>query len=141
MRPRVIRSIAIVAALVLALGAAAATPQNVNVSRLPGPQTQPAITVDPRNDRVLLAGSNSIEEGTMRIYMSGDGGGTWETTLAHERPAKLLDSCSSDPGVAIDTQGRQYYSYVRAVPCPSGGPQRAYVVCRAGAGGAGVTPD
>lgn len=132
MKARGILWLAIVAALVLALGAAAATPQNVNVSKLPGPQTQPAITVDPRNDRVLLAGSNSIEEGTMRIYMSGDGGGTWETTLAHERPAKLLDSCSSDPGVAIDTQGRQYYSYVRAVPCRSGAPQRVYVLVRAG---------
>jgi len=132
MKARGILSLAIVAALVVALGAAAATPQNVNVSRLPGPQTQPAITVDPRNDRVLLAGSNSIEEGAMRIYMSGDGGGTWETTLAHERPAKLLDSCSSDPGVAIDTQGRQYYSYVRAVPCRSGAPQRVYALVRAG---------
>jgi hypothetical protein len=117
------------AALALLTGAAA--PQNVNVSRLPGPQTEPAIAVDPRNPRVLLAGSNSIQEGTMRIYASSDGGTTWQTATTHEAPEKLLESCASDPSVAIDTRGRQYYSYGLAAPCGVDHPQRVFVVTRA----------
>jgi hypothetical protein len=117
----------------LALVTGAATPHNVNVSRLPGPQTEPAIAIDPQNPRVLLAGSNSIAEGTMRIYSSRDGGSTWQTATTHEAPEKLLDNCASDPSVAIDTRGRQYYSYGLAVPCGVDHPQRVYVVTRSSA--------
>lgn len=120
------------AAAALAAGAAGSVPENVNVSRLPGPQTSAAIAVDPSNDRNLLAGSNSIEEGTMRIYASTDKGRTWRTETAHPPPAKRLASCSSDPGVAIDGRGRQYYSFVRAVPCRDGARQHVFVVVRAG---------
>jgi hypothetical protein len=116
----------------LAAGAAGSAPENVNVSRLPGPQTSAAITVDPSNDRNLLAGSNSIEEGTMRIYASTDKGRSWRTATVHPPPAKRLASCSSDPGVAIDGRGRQYYSFVRAVPCRDGARQHVFVVVRAG---------
>jgi hypothetical protein len=123
----------LVALAAVALAAGAAAPQNVNVSRLPGPQTSAAITVDPSDDRNLLAASNSIEEGTMRIYASTDKGRTWRTAMAHPPPAKRLANCSSDPGVAIDGRGRQYYSFVRAVPCRDGARQHVFVVVRAGA--------
>jgi hypothetical protein len=116
----------------LALTAGAAAPHNVNVSRLPGPQTEPAIVIDPNNAHVLLAGSNSITEGTMRIYTSNDGGAVWETSTTHAAPPRLLDSCASDPSVAIDRRGRQYYSYGLAAPCGVDRPQRVFVLTRAG---------
>lgn len=122
----------LVALAAVALAAGATAPQNVNVSRLPGPQTSAAITVDPSNDRTLLAASNSIEEGTMRIYASMDKGRTWRTTTTHPPPAKRLANCSSDPGVAIDGRGRQFYSFVRAVPCRDGARQHVFVLVRGG---------
>jgi hypothetical protein len=118
--------------LPLAAGAIAADSNNVNVSRLPELQTGATIAIDPSDGDTLLAGSNSIEEGTMRIYSSTDAGQTWTTVRAHPPPAKLLGSCSSDPGVAIDPTGRQYYSFVRATPCKDGARQWVYVVVRAG---------
>ncbi len=120
------------AAALAALAAAGATPANVNVSRLPGAQTSPVIAVDPRDPRVLLAGSTSIDEGTMRIYTSGDGGATWTTAVAHPPPAQLARSCSSDAGVAIGWDGWQYYSFGRARPCREGAPQSVFVVARPG---------
>ena len=68
----------------------------------------------------------------MRIYSSTDGGRSWTTVRAHPPPAKPLASCSSDPGVAIDAKGRQYYSFVRATPCSDGARQYVYVVVRTG---------
>ena len=119
-------------ALSLATGAAAAESENINVSRLPELQTGATIAIDPSDSETLLAGSNSIEEGTMRIYSSTDGGRSWTTVRAHPPPAKPLASCSSDPGVAIDAKGRQYYSFVRATPCRDGARQYVYVVVRTG---------
>ena len=117
-----------------ALGAVAAGAggrENVNVSQLLDPQTGAVIAVDPGDAGTLLAGSNSIAEGTMRIYSSTDDGDTWDTTTAHPPPPRPLDSCSSDPGVAIDGQGRQYYSFVRAEPCRDGARQHVFVITRA----------
>ena len=128
-------------ALSLATGAAAAESENVNVSRLPELQTGATIAIDPSDSETLLAGSNSIEEGTMRIYSSTDGGRSWTTVRAHPPPAKPLASCSSDPGVAIDARGRQYYSFVRATPCRDGARQYVYVVVRTGPGGDVVEAD
>lgn len=120
------------AAIGLATGVAGAAAPNVNISSLPGLQSGATIAVDPSNDQDLLAGSNSIEEGTMRIYTSTDGGRTWRTTTTHPPPARRLESCASDPGVAIDRRGRQYYSFVRAAPCRAGAPQHVFVVVRPG---------
>ena len=120
------------AVLTLAAGAVGAGSDNINVSRLPELQTGATIAIDPTDGNNLLAGSNSIEEGTMRIYSSTDGGQTWSTARAHPPPAKRLASCSSDPGVAIDGRGRQYYSFVRATPCRDGARQWVYVVVRSG---------
>lgn len=124
--------LAVLVALSLATAAAGAGSDNVNVSRLPEFQTGATIAIDPSDGNVLLAGSNSIEEGTMRIYSSTDAGQTWTTVKAHPPPAKFLGSCSSDPGVAIDQKGGQYYSFVRATPCKDGARQWVYVVVRAG---------
>src|SRR5439155_19199144 len=104
---------------------------NVDVSNLPGAQSETAITIDPTNDRALLAGSNSFPEGTMRAYGSTDGGETWQGTTVFPAPKHEGDTCAADPGVGIDRTGRQYYSFIRSSPCQTGHP-RLYVASRLG---------
>jgi hypothetical protein len=113
--------------------AAFATPRGaeVAVSRLPGAQVEPAIAVDPRDGRILVAGSNSFREGSMRVYSSLDGGAHWSAGFVYRRPVTFLQTCASDPGVAIDRAGRQYFSFVRTTPCRTGHPQ-LYVAARPG---------
>jgi hypothetical protein len=112
----------------------------VDVSNLPGPQTNATIVVDPTNPDVLLAGSNSFLEDTQRIYSSTDGGSTWETTITVRPPADVETACPSDPGVAIDLTGRQYYSFDVATPCNAQGTSRVYVLARSGSKAAWSAP-
>src|SRR5206468_12507973 len=68
---------------VLVAGVAAASPgPEIDVSNLEGPQTNATIAIDPRNDHVLLAASNSLVEGTERLYGSTDSGATWQSSTA-----------------------------------------------------------
>src|ERR1044071_3050534 len=118
----------------------AAPPANVNVSNLPGPQTNATITIDPRNPDVLLAGSNSVFEGTQRVYSSLDGGATWHSAITIPPAAELASACPSDPGLAIDLTGRQYYSYDVATPCNAQGSSHIYVLTRPNATAAWSDP-
>ena len=112
----------------------------VDVSNLAGPQTNATIAVDPRNPSVLLAGSNSLLEGTERFYSSTDGGLTWASGTVTPPVANILTTCPSDPGVAIDRSGRQFFSFDRVTPCRSDAPSRVYVVTRDGPAGAWSAP-
>jgi len=122
----------VIAQVVAAVALVAGAP-NVDVSNVPGAQSETAIAIDPTNDRTLLAGSNSFSEGTMRAYGSTDGGATWQTTTVYPPPARSGATCAADPGVAIDRRGRQYFSFVRSSPCQIGHP-RLYVASRDGPG-------
>jgi hypothetical protein len=113
-----------------ALGAGPTDHTERDISNLPGPQTNGTITVDPRNADVLLAGSNSLLEGAERVYSSTDGGLTWDTTTLTSPVADITSECPSDPGVAIDGSGRQYYSFDRSIPCTGDAPSRVYVATR-----------
>src|SRR5438876_1690436 len=86
--------IAAATAMVEIAGAGGLRGPEVDLSNLPGPQTNPTIAIDPRNDQILLAGSNSLLEGTQRIYSSTDGGVTWQTTVAFPPPTSIQASCS-----------------------------------------------
>jgi hypothetical protein len=129
-----------IASLVLLLGGAVAQavvlapPRSaeVDVSNLPGPQTNATVTVDPTNPNVLLAGSNDVLHGTQLIYSSTDGGAKWSSSITIRPADDIASACPSDPGVAIDLTGRQYYSYDVATPCSSQGSSRIYVLTRAG---------
>jgi hypothetical protein len=121
-------------ALVVALpaaGAPLAAGPEVDVSNLPGVQSEANISVDPSNSQVLLAASNSVREGTMRLYSSTDGGATWTTTTAYPAPKRLADACAADPWTGIDLTGRQYFSFLRSSPCRKA-PARLYVITRSG---------
>ena len=117
--------------LVAFVPAAKARGPEVDVSNLPGAQSEAAITIDPSNGQILLAGSNSFSEGTMRAYGSTDGGASWEATTVYPVPEEETEACAADPGVAIDRAGRQYFSFVRSTPCRTGPPQ-LYVASRPG---------
>jgi hypothetical protein len=120
-----------VAVGVLAAAGSTGGPE-VDVSNLPGPQTNPTIAIDPNNAQILLAGSNDPRAGAQRIYSSMDGGATWQTATTFRPPANVRQTCASDPGVAIDARSRQYYSFDRATPCRSDGAYRIFVLTRSG---------
>ena len=83
----------------------------VDVSSRRGIQSETAIATDPRHPRVLVAGSNDVTRRRMRVYSSTDGGRDWHRQLLPQPPgAGLCDA--SDPSVAIDDRGRQYYSFL-----------------------------
>lgn len=115
--------------LTLAVPSSAASGEEVRVSGLPGPQAEPTIAIDPSSGDILLAGSNSFSEGTMRFYSSTDGGLEWTADTIVPKPSSRSATCAADPGVAIDLRGRQYYSFVRSTPCATG-PPHLYVAGR-----------
>jgi hypothetical protein len=87
---------------------------NVDVSNEDGPQSETSITVNPSNPKVLVGGSNEIFRLPMRGYFSSDGGQTWGGVDLPLPPPATTNGTDfgSDPGVAFDTQGNVYYSYI-----------------------------
>jgi len=130
--------LALIAVLGLALGGVRSA--EVDVSNAPGPQTNATIAVDPTDPAVLLAGSNSVLEGTQHVYSSTDGGSTWQSSITIKPPADIQQACPSDPGVGIDLTGRQYFSYDLATPCNAQGTSHVYVLTRPGAQAAWSAP-
>ncbi len=98
----------------LTLGPGASLPPNVDVSRARGPPSEVAIAVDPRHDRILVAGSISLRERTMRAYSSTDGGATWTSVQGPPLPRGLRITSTGDPAVGVDRTGRQYYAFLAA---------------------------
>jgi hypothetical protein len=87
---------------------------NVDVSNEDGAQSEVSITLNPSHPSVLVAGSNEVFRNPMRGYFSSDGGATWGgVDLPLPPPVSTNGSdYGSDPGVAFDTQGNVYYSYI-----------------------------
>lgn len=87
---------------------------NIDVSKEPGPQSETAIAVNPDNPSQIVAGSNEIFRLPMRGYFSSDAGASW-TGVDLPLPPPLVNNgfdFGSDPGVAWDTRGNVYYSYI-----------------------------
>src|SRR6266566_5750185 len=87
---------------------------NIDVSDEDGPQSETSITVNPNNPKLLVGGSNEIFRLPMRGYFSSDGGQSWGgVDLPLPPPASTNGTdFGSDPGVAFDTKGNVYYSYI-----------------------------
>ncbi len=87
---------------------------NVDVSNECGPQSETFITIDPVSPATLAAGSNEIFRLPMRGYFSSNGGATWggvDLPLPPPKGANGIDF-GSDPGLAFDTLGHVFYSYI-----------------------------
>ena len=101
---------------------------NVDVTRAPGPQSEAAIAVDPDDPRVLIAGSNDVSSPRMRAYTSTDGGSSWRS----EQLPRPSGTCgASDPSVAIDRRGREYFGFL-GVRCRGFRKIGVYVTVRGG---------
>jgi len=87
---------------------------NVDMSNEDTPQSETSITVNPNNPKVLVGGSNEIVRLPMRGYFSSDGGTSWGAVDLPLPPPATTNGTDfgSDPGVAFDTRGNVYYSYI-----------------------------
>jgi hypothetical protein len=87
---------------------------NVDMSNEDTPQSETSITVNPNNPAMLVGGSNEIVRLPMRGYFSNNGGTSWGAVDLPLPPPATTNGTDfgSDPGVAFDTQGNVYYSYI-----------------------------
>ena len=87
---------------------------NIDVSNEDTPQSETSITVNPNKPSMLVGGSNEIVRLPMRGYFSGDAGKTWGAVDLPLPPPATTNGTDfgSDPGVAFDTRGNVYYSYI-----------------------------
>jgi hypothetical protein len=78
------------------------------------PQSETSIAIDPSKPSVIVGGSNEIVCDPMRGYFSSNGGKTWGAVNLPLPPPLSTNGqdFGSDPGVAWDTLGNVYYSYI-----------------------------
>jgi len=116
---------------------------NVDASHECGSQSETAIAINPANTKNVLAGANEIQRLPMRAMYSRDGGKTFtgvDLPLPLPRTQNGFDF-GSDPGVAFDSKGNAYYSYIIVFFSTGGsinGTEMA--VARSSDGGASWTP-
>src|SRR5260221_679713 len=87
---------------------------NVDMSNEDTPQSETSITVNPNNPMMLVGGSNEIVRLPMRGYFSSNGGKSWGAVDVPLPPPATTNGTDfgSDPGVAFDTRGNVYYSFI-----------------------------
>ncbi len=113
---RVTSVIAIVAMLVVFLGGAASakstTPQNVDVSKRSGNESEEAIAVNPTNPNNIVIFTN-IAEGVNGMFLatSFDGGKTWNKRIVGEGNDVFGDTCC-DPSLSFDEYGNLFMTYL-----------------------------
>jgi hypothetical protein len=87
---------------------------NVDASHECGSQSETSIAINPANPSNVIAGSNEIQRLPMRAMFSTDGGHTFtgvDLPLPPPRTRNGFDF-GSDPGLAFDSKGNAYYSYI-----------------------------
>jgi hypothetical protein len=87
---------------------------NVDASHECGSQSETSIAINPANTENVIAGANEIQGLPMRAYYSTDGGQTFTGVSLPLPPARTKNGFDfgSDPGVAFDSNGNAYYSYI-----------------------------
>jgi hypothetical protein len=87
---------------------------NIDISNECGPQSETNITINPSQTKNLAAGSNEIFRLPMRGYFSTNGGTSWGGVDLPLPPSQGSNSINfgSDPGLAFDTRGNVFYSYI-----------------------------
>ncbi|MDP9256412.1 MAG: glycoside hydrolase, partial [Actinomycetota bacterium] len=87
---------------------------NVDASHECGSQSETSIAINPKNARNVLVGSNEIQSLPMDAMASLDGGATFTQVDLPLPPPRTRNGFDfgSDPGVAFDSDGNAYYSYI-----------------------------
>lgn len=89
---------------------------NIDMSNEATAQSETSIAINPNNPSQIVGGSNEIICLPMRAYFSTQGGksGSWQADDLPLPPALSNNGqdFASDPGVAWDTLGNVYYSYI-----------------------------
>jgi hypothetical protein len=87
---------------------------NVDASHECGSQSETSIAINPAHPHNVIAGSNEIQRLPMRAMYSTDGGATFTGVDLPLPPARTNNGFDfgSDPGLAFDSKGNAYYSYI-----------------------------
>jgi hypothetical protein len=87
---------------------------NIDASHECGSQSETSIAINPSRPRNVIAGSNEIQRLPMRAMYSTDGGKTFTGVDLPLPPATANKGVDfgSDPGVAFDSSGNAFYSYI-----------------------------
>ncbi len=99
------------AAAAASTSASSVTPTNVDVSQLPGNESEQAIAVNPTNPKnvVIVTNVDSLAAGLFK-GVSFDGGKTWKTTIIGDND-NLKDACC-DPSLSFDNYGNLFLTYL-----------------------------
>ncbi len=86
---------------------------NVNVSDIPGPQSEVGVAVNPTNPLNIVAVANEIVDLTkLGVWYSLDGGATWTANFVDENADGFGgNDIRFDPNVAFDSDGNVYIVY------------------------------
>jgi hypothetical protein len=87
------------------------TPTNLDISRLPGNESEEAIAVNPLNPKnvVIVSNIDSLPAGLFE-GVSFDGGKTWSTSIIANND-NLKDACC-DPSLSFDKWGNLFLTYL-----------------------------
>jgi hypothetical protein len=87
---------------------------NVDASHECGSQSETSIAISPLHPENVIAGANEIQRLPMRAMYSTDGGQTFTGVDLPLPPARTNNGFDfgSDPGLAFDSDGNAYYSYI-----------------------------
>jgi hypothetical protein len=88
---------------------------NVDASNECGPQSETFIGLNSQEPKILVGASNEIFRLPQRGYFSSDGGASWGATdmpLPPPLSGTNDTDFASDPGVAFDTRGDVFSSYI-----------------------------
>jgi len=78
---------------------------NVGVITGPGPQSRPAVAVDPSFPGRIAVASNDYEAGTVRVSTTQDGGTTWHGTTLSRSLGNRQFYTALNPSLAFDSLG------------------------------------
>ena len=84
---------------------------NVNISNLPGYQSEVSIAVNPTNPLNLVSGSNDPSTGGTDAYFSTNGGTTWQFRPLPLTVGGTTFLRTTDPAVGFDRLGVAYFAY------------------------------
>ena len=109
-----------IVAIALSIGARSSvmagvtTGPNVNISNIPGPQSEVGIAVNPTNPLNIVVVANEIMDFTkLVVWYSADRGATWTPNFVDENEDGFgADDVRFDPNVAFDSDGNVYVVYI-----------------------------